>query len=176
MTELNKVLKYLESKPAILHLGELPRKTRTTCFLIHNRIRRAINIDDPRYKTMADLMKEATTSVYEMRGDVELMINHHYKDLYVVDNILFVDALEELASTTLVNRQNCIDYLTDLAVISLIALESNPDKDYEFKLLFDALIYISVITLNLFNSVNSLPLEKEGIAVDFLRRRNRDAG
>lgn len=173
MADLKNVLDYLRESSTTLQAGSLNQQDRFLCYVINNRISIAISLDNPMYKTMSDLMKESVISIREMREDVERMIRRKYKDVPLMEGVTFLDAVEELGRVDLDDYQNCITYLTDLALASLVSLEYNPNMQEEVKLVFNTLIYTAVVALNLFNKVNGAAPELEGVGISFDTKQKR---
>lgn len=176
MTELKIVLDYIEGLPVKLEAGLLNNQDRITCYVMHNRLVEAIDIANPRYKTMTDLLKESIISVKEMRDDIERMVGRRYTTLPLMDNILFSDAIVELSKATLDTYEDCTNYLTDLAISCYVSIQSNPSITEEVRLMLNTLIYISIVALNLFNKTKGLPPERKGIEISFGRKRKQELG
>lgn len=176
MTELKVVLDYMEELPVRLEAGLLNNQDRTMCYVMHNRLVEAIDIDNPRYKTMTDLVKESIISVKEMRDDIERMITKRYSTLPFVDGYLFSDVIVELRNAPLTSYQDCVDYLRDLTLACYATLEENINISEDTKLMLNTLIYTCIVALNLFNKTKGLPPERKGIEISFGRKRKQELG
>ncbi|MFF2798097.1 hypothetical protein [Lysinibacillus xylanilyticus] len=174
MTELNSVLDYVETLPATLQAGFLSEQDRRDCYLILNRLKNAIDITNPSYKNMTALMQESATAVREMRGDVERMIKNRYGGLTLIDDLTVLDAITELGMHTLDDHQNCVSYLSDLAVTSMVMLKYNSELTEEVDMLFKTLLFICIMALNMFNKIMDEPPVKKGVSISFDRKRARE--
>lgn len=176
MSELQRVLEYMDDLPTILQAGSLRNEDRILCFIINNRLNQAINLENRNYKTMTDLVGESVVAVREMRYDVERMVRKSYSKIPIMDSILFYDAIVELGKIDLDGYQSCVSYLSDLAIASHAVIKTNSAMSKEVKLVFNTLIYLSVSALNLFNNTRGLPPEKKGIEISFDRKRKQEVG
>lgn len=176
MTELRNVLTYIEGLPEKLQAGALNDPDRIIFYVIHNRLIEAINLENPQYKTMADLMKESFIAIREMRDDIQRMVTVRYNGLPLMENILFVDAITELGKVSLNSYQDCVEYLSDLTIASYATVLYNSNIKEDTRLMLNTLIYISISGLNLFNIVKGLPPERKGIEVSFDRKRKQGLG
>lgn len=171
MQELEGVLSYLKERSLVLGAQGLRARDKTILFVINNRILNAISLDNPAYKTMNELLQESSVSIVEMHDDIVRLMDKGDGELKIIDDFTFNDALEELGNTDLGEHQNCVSYLSDLAVASLAVIQCNDDLDSEALLVFESIIHIAIVALNLFNSVHGLEPVLKGVGIRFDRKR-----
>ena len=171
MQELASVLQHLEGKPVILQTGELAQADRTSFYVMHNRITKAIDLSNPKYKTMSDLIKESATAIREMHDDLEILITNRYSSLVVFEDILFLDVVKELGLITLDNYEDCLDYLAQISYYSIACFSLGNDLDKQVDAMLQTIIYLAMYTYDLLLTVKgNLPITK-GVGISFERKR-----
>lgn len=170
MYGLRDVVTYITGKGLVLNAVNLNNNDRTTCYVILNKFKKSIDLENPDYKVMADLVEEVVTNFKETRYDIGIIISKRYSDINLIEGVPFIDVITDLKTQSLNNLDEAVTYLTDLSVASVATLNNNPQIDIEAEALFQTLIYISVIGINLLNKVLNKPELLKGVELKFGRK------
>lgn len=176
MTGLEDVVYHVDSLTLPFNASSLSTPDRVDCIIMYNRLNSTIDLENPDYKTMSDLLKESISAIIEMRYDVERIVGRSYSLVPIVEGILFSEAMVELSKEVIDSYESCVSYLSELCILSNAVLRRSHTLELEQQVFFNTLLCICINGINLFRYTKELPPLREGVVISFDSRRRRRQG